>query len=420
MRTFMSFAVTVVLAGPAFAQAPAMARVTFDEAIRRALAQNPTVMEAATNIARAEQLLAQARSQTLPNVTANVLATTLDSARGFGGGVVQPQGQMTFYGEVSMPALALARWAALGQARDQIAIAEQSVADARRQIAVATAQAYLVVIAAHRQIEVDTLALETARAHHDFSAKRLAGGAGSRLNELRAAQVVSSQEARLEVVALALRRAQEALGVLLAENGPVDVNGEPTFETASEAVESEWMAARTDILFQRAMTQAAERVRSDSWKDVAPSATVLFSPQFLTPAGLFQPSRTWRLLVTFTQPIYQGGLQRAVTRQRSIEVDRSKLVEQNLEINARSEVRLARAALESHERAYERARQAATQAIEVLRITTIAFEAGATTNLEVVDAQRSARDAASAATLAEDVVRRSKLDLLVALGRFPR
>jgi outer membrane protein TolC len=327
---------------------------------------------------------------------------------------------MTFYGEVSMPALALARWAALGQARDQIAIAERSVADARRQIAVATAQAYLVVIAAHRQIEVDTLALETARAHHDFSAKRLAGGAGSRLNELRAAQVVSSQEARLEVVALALRRAQEALGVLLAENGPVDVNGEPTFETASEAVESEWMAARTDILFQRAMTQAAERVRSDSWKDVAPSATVLFSPQFLTPAGLFQPSRTWRLLVTFTQPIYQGGLQRAVTRQRSIEVDRSKLVEQNLEINARSEVRLARAALESHERAYERARQAATQAIEVLRITTIAFEAGATTNLEVVDAQRSARDAASAATLAEDVVRRSKLDLLVALGRFPR
>ena len=46
--------------------------------------------------------------------------------------------------------------------------------------------------------------------------------------------------------------------------------------------------------------------------------------------------------------------------------------------------------------------------------------AGATTNLEVIDAERSARDAESAATIAEDAVRRARLDLLVALGRFPQ
>jgi outer membrane protein TolC len=56
----------------------------------------------------------------------------------------------------------------------------------------------------------------------------------------------------------------------------------------------------------------------------------------------------------------------------------------------------------------------------VLQITTTAFEVGATTNLEVIDAQRSARDAETIATLAEDAVRRAHLDLLVALGRFPR
>jgi outer membrane protein TolC len=45
---------------------------------------------------------------------------------------------------------------------------------------------------------------------------------------------------------------------------------------------------------------------------------------------------------------------------------------------------------------------------------------GATTNLEVIDAQRSARDADSTSTLAEDAVRRARLDLLVAIGRFPK
>jgi outer membrane protein TolC len=90
------------------------------------------------------------------------------------------------------------------------------------------------------------------------------------------------------------------------------------------------------------------------------------------------------------------------------------------EIRARSEVRIAREALVSLDRALETARLAVDQAHEVLRITTAAFEVGATTNIEVIDAQRSARDAESEAAVAEDAVRRGRLDLLVATGRFPQ
>jgi outer membrane protein TolC len=43
---------------------------------------------------------------------------------------------------------------------------------------------------------------------------------------------------------------------------------------------------------------------------------------------------------------------------------------------------------------------------------------GATTNLEVIDAQRSDLDAKTAAETAGNAVQRAKLDLLVALGRF--
>jgi hypothetical protein len=38
----------------------------------------------------------------------------------------------------------------------------------------------------------------------------------------------------------------------------------------------------------------------------------------------------------------------------------------------------------------------------------------------LVDAQRRTRDADTAAAQAEDRVRQARLDLLVALGRFPR
>ena len=49
----------------------------------------------------------------------------------------------------------------------------------------------------------------------------------------------------------------------------------------------------------------------------------------------------------------------------------------------------------------------------------ISFRAGAATNIEVIDAERAARDADLAVAVAEDQLRRARLELLNALGRFP-
>jgi outer membrane protein TolC len=83
-------------------------------------------------------------------------------------------------------------------------------------------------------------------------------------------------------------------------------------------------------------------------------------------------------------------------------------------------VRVAREAVSYLERAHASARQSAETANEVLKITIIAFDAGSTTNIEVIDAQRAARDQEAVAALAEDAVRQARLELLVALGLFPR
>ena len=91
-----------------------------------------------------------------------------------------------------------------------------------------------------------------------------------------------------------------------------------------------------------------------------------------------------------------------------------------MQIQVRSEARIARAAVEAQERALESSRRAAQHANEVLKITIVAFDAGSSTNIEVIDAQRSARDLETAVAQAEDAVRQARLELLVALGRFPR
>jgi outer membrane protein TolC len=176
---------------------------------------------------------------------------------------------------------------------------------------------------------------------------------------------------------------------------------------------------RPDVQLFSARVQAADRVVRDSWKDWVPSATAAFEPQLLAPSGLFQPARTWRAFVALSVPIFDAGVRRATARGREVELGTARIQLTDVQLRARAEVRIARAALESTARAVANARLAAQHAADVLRITDIAFRAGATTNLELVDAQRRARDLATAAVIVEDRVRQAGLDLLVALGRFP-
>lgn len=243
---------------------------------------------------------------------------------------------------------------------------------------------------------------------------------GSRLNELRSAQVVATNEAVLETFRLNTRRAQEALGVLLTAGGPTDAGDEPAFEVPAEDATGEWLSTRPDVQLFTAQRLAAARVVEDSSKDWWPTGSVSFDPQYVTPSGLFQESRTWRLSFRLTQPIYDGGERRGVRRQREASAQASTLALDRLEILARSEVRTARAAAAFHQRAEASARLAAQLANEVLKITILAFEAGSSTNIEVIDAQRSALDLETAAAQVEDALRQARLELLVALGRFPR
>jgi outer membrane protein TolC len=399
---------------------PPMERVTFSQAVERALQNNLTIAQVATGVLRAEGLLQQARAATLPNVNANLNTAILNSERGFEGVVTQPRTQTSISAAIGMPVLALSRWAAVTQSRDQVEIANLSIADVRRDIAVSAAQAYIAILAAKRQVEVSVQARDAALAHLDYAQRRLASGAGTRLNELRAAQEVSVDESRIEVLQFAARQAQEALGVLLNAPGPVDTIDEPVLDVPAVIDDASWMTNRADIRLSEATQRAAERVWRDSNKDYFPLGTISFEPALVTPASVFTSGGSWRFVVNFSQPVFDAGLRSGIKRVRESASESSRLQLTSLQTQARSEVRIAQEQVRSRDRVLVSLRRAAQQAEEVVSITNTAFEAGATTNLEVIDAQRTARDAESAAAIAEDAVRRARLELLAAIGRFPQ
>jgi len=391
--------------------------VSFDEAVRRAVENNYDVARAATAILGAEALLGKARALILPTVGAYALEAVIDEERGFDDIVSQPRDQFSAGVTVSIPVLAASQWAAKTQAADQVEIAKLQEADIRRQVSVATAQTYLAVIAARRQVEIDERARDNAKDQYDYARTRFEGGAGSRLDALRAADVLATDEVLVERSRLVLTLTQEGLGVLMAADRPIDAAAEPVFEVPAEDVEED-LSLRTDLRLRTAQWEAADRVLRDSWKDWVPEVVASFDPLYVDPTGSFQESSTWLAVLALRFPIYLGGERRADRYYRAAALESAAIGLDEAELRARAEVRSARAAIEASERGLVQAHLAADHAAEVLTITETAFRAGARTNIELVDAQRRARDADTAVGRAEDLLRQAKLELLAALGLF--
>jgi len=411
----------VLLVYPAVlsAQPQPTERITFDEAIRRAIARNPATAVAAADILRAEGLLKQARSDARLHITGNVTSTTLNTDIEFQGTTVTPQTSILGLLDFRYPVYAPVIWARRVQAADNLGVAQIGAAEVQRQTAVATAEAYLAIIARRRVIDANVRARDVAQAHLDIATSLERLGNGTRVNRLRAAQEVSIDEGFIETALFALYSAQEALGVLLAADGPVDTADEPTFEIPDDTGVDAALSARIDLKLFNAQERAAERVLADNSKSYLPFFEGIFQPQSTFPRQFFVPANSWQALIQGNILLFDSGFRAGdrIVKQAAVNTARASVAGKTTNIS--SEVRVAREAVASAERVLGTERLAADQANQVVDIVNISFRAGASTNIEVIDAQRRARDAATNVAVAEDAVQRARFNLLNALGRFP-
>jgi outer membrane protein TolC len=393
--------------------------VTFNEAIQRAIARNPSSAIAAADILRADGLLKEARSDARLHIIGNATSTTLNKSVEFEGTTVTPQTSVAALLDIRYPLYAPVIWARRVEAADNLNVAELSAAEIRRQTAAATAEAYLAIIARRRVIDANIRSREVAQAHLDVATTLERLGSGTRLNRLRAAQEVSIDDGFIETALFAVYSAQEALGVLLVADGPVDTADVPTFEIPPDAGISTALSGRTDLKLFTAEQRAAERVLKDNSKSYLPMFEGIFQPQTTYPSQFFVPANSWQALLRMNILLFDSGFRAGerVVKQAAVDTARAKVSEKTT--NIPSEVRIAREGIASAARVLATERVAAEQASQVVDIVNLSFRLGASTNIEVIDAQRRSRDADTNVAVAEDALRRARFNLLNALGLFP-
>lgn len=398
-----------------------LARLTLDDAVARALAQNPTIAIALAEIDRADALIRQARAASFPSLVGNAVYTRLEGDRSSAPGVkIASQDQLAANLSLTVPLFAPAAWAQTRHAGDNRRIAEASAVDVRRQLAVAAARAHLAVVAQHRVITANENARNTAQAHYDYAHTRLVGGIGRSIDEVRAEQELRANEVAVEGAYAGLARAREALGVLVAAEGPIDTQDEvalaapPSLDMALADARSR----RSDVKALETHLAAGEQLVKDDWVFYAPILSAAAQPFFQEGLPL-QPRTGWQAQLILALPLYDGGQRGGIARERDALVAEARASLDAAARQAQSDVRAAFEAVVHADRALTAARAAAVLARRALELATLAYRGGATSNLEVIDAARASRAADTAAAQAEDVARQGRLDLLAASGRFP-
>ena len=411
--TLRTLLLLLLASAPAWAQE----KLSLAEAVRRALLRNTNAIVAGQEIARAQAIVEEVRAPALPILSANAAATQIDHARG----IFIPRQQLNASLSLSLPLLAPARWVAWSHASDQVRVAELSAEDLKRTVAVATARAYLGVMAQHRLVQITSEARAAAKAHLDDAHARFEVGSGNRLDEVRAGQELAGDEAQLSASLAALQRSTEALGVLVGEEGPVEVEDQlllPPSPTPGEALH-EAQEKRADVRAAQERSTAARKVERDSYADYLPLLSAVLQPFLQTPATPTVPLSGWQAQLVLSIPLFDGGARYGLRKERSALLAEAKEQVEGLLRQARSDVRTAFEALRRADEGLGSARQASKLAHDALDMTMLAYREGATNDLDVIDAERRARDADTAALSAEDTSRQARIDLLAASGRFP-
>jgi len=391
--------------------------VSFDDAVKRSLDNHPLMKQAQADVARADAQLEQARAPSLPFLGVNATGTQLDANRELGGRVLAYQTSLSANVQLQVPLIATRSWAAWRRADANVDAARAGSVDYRRQVAVATGRAWLQTLAQQRVVLAQQRSVDTAQAHLDYAAARFKAGLGTELDQIRAAQEVAVAKQQLATATGSLRRFEELLGVAVGvdealtaqdEEPKLDANGAPGDGTA-----------RTDVKAAAARLDAAHVATTWDFSDYMPLLTAVVQPGYQNPATPTLPTWNFQAQLVLSIPLYDGGLRYGQERERRAIEQQQRAQFELVQRQANADVRAALAQVQQADEALTAARDAAAQAKRTLDLSQQALRAGASTNIEVVDAERRSRDADTSVALAEDAARQARLEVLAASGKFP-
>jgi outer membrane protein TolC len=374
--------------------------LTLQDALARARKINPEYHAALTELGIAKEDRVQSRAALLPNVTYNTAFLYTEGNHTPTGrfiaanGVHEYQSQGNAHQVISLENLADYR-----RTRAAEAVARARAEIATRGLVVTVVRAYYGFIVAQRKYASVQRAAADAQHFLDISQKLEHGGEVAHSDVVKAQIQAQTQQRELQEAELEMNRSRLELAVLVFpdfnENFAI-VDDLQTPEPIPTFAEAQSAAGRKNPELRAAMAalnQARQEV-AVAWNGFLPSLSFDYfygidANQFAIRAPNGDRNLGYAATASLQLPVWNWGANRSKVKQANLRRQQAKIeltaTQRELLSNLRifyNEAQTARAELDS-------LNQSAELAAESLRLTTLRYQAGEATALEVVDAQNT-------------------------------
>jgi outer membrane protein TolC len=385
---------------------PGVLRLTFSDAIERALRQNLAGLLSEYNTIEARGQKWQKLSDLLPNVNGDVqearMKTSLE-AEGLGGslfpGVTLPRviGPFSYFDVRASATQRVFDWKAIQKYRSSVvgeSVAQFNLKDARDLVVLATGSAYLQAIAGAARVETAQAQVETGHALYDKAGAQQQAGVAPAIDTLRAQ--VEYQARQQQFIAAANDFAKQKLSLArviglaagqefeLADKAPYQAFPIPDLETSLQRAYS----LRSDYKAARDRVAAAQHERSAATAGYFPTLDVAanYGEIGKVPGDVLP---TYAVAGTLNIPIFQGGKVHGdvLKAEASLRQAQAQMADVRGQID--QDIRNALLDLKSSSDRVEVAQSSVNLAEQALTQSRDRFSAGVTDNLEVIQAQEA-------------------------------
>ena len=388
--------------------------LTLQDTLQRAQANSPEFRSALTDLGLAHEDRVQGRAALLPSVNYNnqFIYTQGNNTRSNTPAFIANNGVHEYISQGNVhQEFSLTTYGDYRKAGAAEALARAKAEIATRGLVVTVVKAYFGLVAAQRKYGTEQLAAEEARKFLDISQKLEHGGEVAHSDVIKAQIQFQQQQRDLQEARLDMEKSRLELAVLIFpdfnENFAV-IDDLQMPQALPEFSEAQQMAGRKnpEIRAAIAAVQVANHEVTSAWGGFLPSASIDYfygidashfaTRQFDPVSGIFLNNLGSSVVASVQVPIWSWGASRSKLKQADLRRAQARVelsfAQRQLLANLRSfydEAATSRSQLES-------LRQSAEFASESLRLTTMRYQAGESTVLEVVDAQNTLTQARNA------------------------
>jgi outer membrane protein TolC len=404
---------------------------SWEEAATLLRARSTDLRRAFDDVKRAEASSRTALAAVLPtlNGTASLTHTILPKTGG-NGVVDATTGQVGGIGADSLAAsiraslslINVQAWHQIGTAHVNEEASRLTYEDLERTTAASLATAIAQNVTAERVSELGRVGLRNALERLALAEAKERTGSATTLDVVRARQDVANARSSLVTSDEALRQSRETLGLAVGLTQPVGVTPTTDLSSIGTGILKACRALpdleqRPDVLAANKSVEIARRQQTEVDQGFLPTLSLGSTlGTTVTDSANSQPRNTWNVQAVLNVPIWDGGARYGARRNAAAVSDQNAASLEALRRNSSVALVQARRSVLVAEESRRVAQEARDLALEVDRMTRLAYQTGKGTSLDLVTSAEALRQAEVSLALQELGLVQARINSLLTLA----